>query len=524
MNKYILRTSLFWLLIFAAVIGIFAYRSHRRHQPASYSDSVQPIASGPAAQPPASQMGSGMAMPSQKMEAPLVPVQLTSEQMQSIGVRTGTVEYKQLSDDIRATGTVDIDERLVSYVQVRFPGYIHRVFANASYQYVKKGEPLFTIYSPDLVATQQEYLLARQNEKAMSASTVDGVAAGAASLSTAAERRLQQWDIPESEIAKLKETGKAISDLTINSPVSGYITERNALPNMYVEPATRLYTVADLSHVWVNAQVFQNDVGRLKPGDSAKITVDAYPNRTFSGRIENILPQVDMTTRTVQVRIAVSNPGVKLKPGMFVNVALKSALGRQLVVPASAVFQTGTRQLVFVDHGNGNLEPKDVILGPRVGDDFVVLKGVETHQHIVTSANFLLDSESQLQAAAGSYAPPPPGAGNATQQAPTVDVDFTTNPNPPRKGSNTFRVKLTGANGNPVTGADVTVTFFMPSMPAMGMAAMNATAKLTQKGDGLYEGQVNLGSGGTWQVTITAQQSGKIIATKQLHVNAEGGM
>jgi membrane fusion protein, copper/silver efflux system len=524
MNKYILRTSLFWLLIFAVVIGVVVSRSRQRQLPASHSDGIQPIASGPAVQPSTPQMTSGMAMPSQRMEAPLVPVQLTSEQMQSIGVRTGTVEYKQLSDDIRATGTVDIDERLVSYVQVRFPGYIRRVFANASYQYVKKGEPLFTIYSPDLVATQQEYLLARQNQKAMSASTVDGVAAGAAILSTAAEQRLQQWDIPESEIAKLKATGKAITDLMINSPVSGYITERNALPNMYAEPATRLYTVADLSRVWVNAQVFQNDVGRVKPGDHAAITVDAYPGRTFSGRIEDILPQVDMTTRTVQVRIAVSNPGVTLKPGMFVNVDLKSALGRQLVVPASAVFQTGTRQLVFVDHGNGSLEPKDVVLGPRVGDDFVVLKGVETRQQIVTSANFLLDSESQLQAAAGSYTPPPPGAGNSAPQTSTVSIDFTTDPNPPHKGANIFRVKLTGANGSPVTGADVTVTFFMPSMPAMGMAAMKAAAKLTQKGDGIYEGQGNLGSGGTWQVTITAQQSGKVIATKQLHINAEGGM
>jgi Cu(I)/Ag(I) efflux system membrane fusion protein/cobalt-zinc-cadmium efflux system membrane fusion protein len=525
MNKYILRTSLFWLLIFAAVIGVTAYRSHQRQQPASHSDDVQPIASGPSPQPATPQTGSGMAMPSQKMEAPLVPVQLSSEQMQSIGVRTGTVEYKQLSDDIRATGTVDIDERLVSYVQVRFPGYVRKVFANATYQYVRKGEPLFTIYSPDLVATQQEYLLARQNQTVMSASTVDGVAAGAASLSTAAEQRLQQWDISESEIAKLKETGKAISDLTINSPVSGYITERNALPNMYAEPATRLYTVADLSHVWVNAQVFQNDVGRLKPGGNGAITIDAYPGRTFSGHIEDILPQVDMTTRTVRVRLAVSNPGVKLKPGMFVNVNLKSSLGRQLVLPASAVFQTGTRQLVFVDHGNGSLEPRDVVLGPRVGDDLVVLKGLDAHQQIVTSANFLLDSESQLQAAAGSYAPPPPGGGNAApQQTPAVNIDFATDPNPPHRGSNTFRVKLTGANGSLVTGADVTVTFFMPSMPAMGMAAMNATAKLTQKNDGLYEAQGNLGSGGTWQVTITAQQNGQTIATKQLRVNAEGGM
>jgi RND family efflux transporter MFP subunit len=519
MNKYILRTSLFWLVIFAVVIGVVTYRSRQRQQPISHSDGVPPIASGPAPQ-----SESNAAMPSQKMEAPLVPVQLTSEQMQSIGVKIGTIEYKQLSDDIRATGTVDIDERLVFYVQVRFPGYIRKVFANASYQYVRKGDPLFTIYSPDLVATQQEYLLARQNQQAMSASTVDGVATGAASLSSAAEQRLQQWDIPESEIAKLKETGKAIPDLTINSPVSGYITERNAFPNMYADPATRLYTVADLSRVWVNAQVFQNDVGRLKPGDSASITVDAYPNWTFSGRIEDILPQVDMTTRTVRVRLTVSNPGVKLKPGMFVNVNLKSALGRQLVIPASAVFQTGTRQLVFVDHGNGSLEPKDVVLGPRIRDDIIVLKGLEAHQQIVTSANFLLDSESQLQAAAGSYTPPPPGAGNTAPQTSTVNINFTTDPNPPHRGSNSFRVKLTGANGSPVTGADVAVTFFMPSMPAMGMAAMSTTAKLTQKSDGVYEGQSNLGSGGTWQVTITVQQNGQTIATKQLHVNAEGGM
>jgi len=524
MNKYVLRTSLFWLLIFAVIIGVVVYRAQPRQQPVSHSDGAQPIASGPAVP-----SRSSAALPPQKMDAPLVPVQLSSDQMQSIGVKTGTVEYKQLSYDIRATGTVDIDERLLSYVQVRFPGYIRKVFANATYQYVTKGEPLFTIYSPDLVATQQEYLLARQNQMAMSASSVDGVATEAASLSTAAEQRLQQWDIPASEIVKLQETGKTISDLAIDSPVSGYITERNALPNMYADQSTRLYTVADLSRVWVNALVFQNDVGRLKPGDNAAITVDAYPARTFSGRIEDILPQVDMTTRTVKVRLAVSNPGVKLKPGMFVNVDLKSALGRQLVIPASAVFQTGIRQLVFIDHGNGSLEPRDVVLGTRVGDDFVALKGLEAHQQIVTSANFLLDSESQLQAAAGSYAPPTPGAGNATsqktgQQASAVNIDFTTDPKPPVKGSNTFRVKLTAANGSPVVGADVTVKCFMAAMPAMGMAAINTTSRLTQKSDGLYEGHLNVGSGGTWQVTIAAQQNGQTIATKQLRVNVEGGM
>ena len=533
MNKYVLRTSLVWMVVLAAIAGVWAYRSFWNNQPQTMnmpmSGDVQPVASGPTSDTtkPASSMP-GMSMPESK-DAALAPVQLTPERMQSIGVKTGIVEYKQLSDDIRATGTVDIDERLISYVQVRFPGYIRQVFANATYQYVRKGEPLFTVYSPDLVATQQEYLLARQNDKLLGKSSVDGVAAGAASLSAAAEQRLAQWEVPETEIAKLKDTGKPITDLTINSPVSGYITERNALPNMYVEPSTKLYTVADLSRVWVYAQVFQDDIGRVRPGDVAQITVDSYPGRTFSGRIEDILPQVDMATRTVRVRLVIANAGLKLKPGMFVNVDLKTSLGRQLVVPASAVFQSGTRKLVFLDNGNGSLEPKEIEVGPRVGDDFVVLRGLTAHQPIVTSANFLIDSESQLQAAAGSFVPPPPGSGGVASagsqsQSTQGNIEFTTDPNPPQKGNNTFRVKLTDNKGTAVVGADITVTLYMAAMPAMGMAAMNATAKLSDKGNGLYEGAGTLGSGGTWRVTITAQKNGQLIATKQLSVDATGGM
>src|SRR5215469_5114719 len=379
-NKYVLRTSLVWMAILAVLVTTWAYSFHTTEQPDGMTPmpgGTQPIAAGPASDmaKPESSMPA-MPTPDTKSDAALVPVELTPERMQSIGVKIGIVEYKQLRDDIRATGTVDIDERLLSYVQVRFPGYIRKVFANATYQYVRKGEPLFTVYSPDLVATQQEYLLAQQNQKILQSSTVDGVAAGAATLSTAAEQRLKQWEVPQSELAKLKETGKPVTDLTIYSPVSGYITERNALPNLYVEPSTRLYTVADLSRVWVNAQIFQDDIGRLKPGDAVGITVDSYPGRTFRGQIEEILPQVDMTTRTVRVRAAIGNPGFKLKPGMFVNVDVKSSLGRQLVVPASAVFQSGARQIIFLNHGDGSLEPKEIAVGPRVGDYFVVLKGV----------------------------------------------------------------------------------------------------------------------------------------------------
>lgn len=531
MNKYVFRTSLVWVAILAVLAGVWAYRSHRNQRPPTARatmDDMQ-IAAGPSpdAAKPASPMP-GMSMPESK-DAALVPIQLTPERMQSIGVKLGTVEYKQVSDDIRATGTVDIDERLLSYVQVRFPGYLRKVFANATYQYVRKGEPLFTVYSPDLVATQQEYLLAQQNQKLLQSSSVDGVASGAATLSMAAEQRLEQWDVPQSELAKLKETGKPVNELTFYSPVSGYITERNAIPNLYVEPSTRLYTVANLSRVWVNAQIFQDDIGRVKPGDAVAITVDAYPGRTFTGSIEEILPQVDTATRTVRVRLAIANPGLKLKPGMFVNADVKSNLGRQLVVPASAIFQSGTRQLVFLSHGNGSLEPKEVETGPRVGDDFVVLKGLTAHQSIVTSANFLIDSESQLQAAAGSFVPPAPGAGGvantvSTAQAAQASIDFTSDPNPPQKGNNIFRAKVTNSKGAGVPGASVSATFYMAAMPAMGMSAMNASATLLDKGNGLYEGTGSLGSGGTWQVTVTARKNGQTLATKQLRLNVTGGM
>jgi Cu(I)/Ag(I) efflux system membrane fusion protein/cobalt-zinc-cadmium efflux system membrane fusion protein len=462
-------------------------------------------------------------------EAPLAPIQLTPQRMQSIGVRFGTVALKNVNDEIRVTGNVEADETRISYVQTRFPGWIRKVYADATYRYVRKGEPLFTIYSPDLVTTEQEYLLARQNEQQVKSSTVDGVSTGAASLAESAEDRLKQWEVPQEEVFKLESTGKVITDLTFNAPASGYVTEKTILPNMYVQPDTKLYTVADLSTVWVNAQVFQPDIGKIQPGNIAAVTVDAYPGKTFSGRVDQILPQVDANTRTVKVRLVIANPQLKLKPGMYVNVALKVGLGKQLVVPASAVLQSGTKQIVFVNRGDGNLEPRQVTTGAQVGDEFIVTSGLKPHESIVTSANFLIDSESQLQAASGSYIPPPPGAGGASAartqpNVPQANAELTAEPSPPHKGSNVFRVNLTNAHSNPITGAQVTVTFYMPAMPAMGMAAMTARVPLTDKGNGVYEGKGDLGSGGTWQVTITASQNGRVIVNKHFTLNAEGGM
>ncbi len=459
------------------------------------------------------------------VETPLVPVQISPQRLQSIGVKTGEVERKFVEDEIRATGNIAVDETRLAYVQVRFSGYIQKVFADATYQYVRKGQPLLTVYSPDLVATEREYLVAKQNQQQVAQSTVPGVASSAASLLDAAAERLKQWGVPQTEITRLESTGQVQQELEVDSPVSGYITERNALPSVAVQPEMRLYTIADLSTVWVQAQVFQNDLGRIKVGDPATLSVNTFPGRSFSGRVDFIYPQVDMDTRTAKVRVIFSNPGLQLKPGMFVNVALKVPMGHQLVIPATGILQSGIRVIAFVERSDGYIEPREVQLGSRVGDNFVVLKGLKAGEQIVTSANFLIDSESQLQAALGTFVPPPPGAGAASAiNAPQGNVELSSDPTPPHKGSNVFRVKLTDASGTGISGGEVTVTFFMPAMPAMGMAAMRTPVALSDKGNGLYEGSGELGSGGTWQVTILAKKNGQTIASKQLSVNATGGM
>jgi RND family efflux transporter MFP subunit len=458
-------------------------------------------------------------------EVTLAPVQLSPERLQSIGVRMGRVESKVVEDEIRVTGNVAADETKLAYVQLRYSGYIQKVYADATYQYLRKGQPLFTIYSPDLAATEREYLVAKENQRRVAGSTVSGVAESAASLLDAASERLKQWGVPQREIARLESSGQVQQELEVDSPVEGYITERNALPNLTVQPETRLYTVADLSTVWVFGEVFQNDLGRMRVGERATLTVDTYPGRVFEGRVNFVYPQVDVTTRTARVRLVFANPDLKLSPGMFVNIGLKVPLGKHLVIPASGVLQSGTRQIVFVSRGDGYLEPREVQLGARVGDHFIVLKGLKEDEQIVTSANFLIDSESQLQAALGSFVPPPPGAGSAgAMNAPQANVELTTEPTPPRKGSNNIRVKLSESSGSAISGAEVSVTFYMPAMPAMGMAAMRTSVSLSDKGNGLYEGAAQLESGGTWQVTIVAKKNGQTVASKQLSVNATGGM
>ncbi len=495
---------------------------HGRSAPArDLSDPV--VAEGPAA--PA-QPAAPASSPRSDADPTLAPVQISPQRLQQIGVTTAVAQLKNVNDQLQVPGNVDVDEERLAYVQTRFPGWIQNVFANATWQYVRKGQRLFTIYSPDLVSTEQEYLLAKQNQKAFAPGMADDAAQESGWLVQAAEERLRQFDVSPAEIAALVRSGKLQRDIAVMSPATGYITERNALPNAYVQPDTKLYTIADLSTVWVYANVFQTDVGRLRPGDPGQVTVDAYPGRTFYGRIDQILPDVDPVTRTVRVRLVFRNPGLVLKPGMYVSVNIHIPLGRQLVIPASSVLQGGEREIAFIDRGGGNLEPRVIRTGPRIDDSVIVLSGLRAGDRIVSSANFLVDSEAQLQSAIRSFSPLPqsPASGSAAPAAPSMRIAFSTEPSSPRKGANTVRVQLTGADGKPVTGVRVTVTFLMPAMPAMGMGAMRAISTLTDQGHGVYSGPVHLGSGGAWQVAIAVERNGQTLAAKQLSIVAAGGM
>jgi multidrug efflux pump subunit AcrA (membrane-fusion protein) len=451
------------------------------------------------------------------------PIQISPEKRQLIGLQFATVEEKELRDRIETTALVEPDEQQEGYVQTRFAGWIRNVFVNQTYQYVRRGQSLFTIYSPDLVSAEQEYLLAFDTTSDLRHSDVEGVASGAESLVKAALERLKLFGVSPREIVRLKRERTARDAVEIDSPMSGYVVEWSALPNKYVQPDARLYTITNLSTVWIYAAVYQNQIGEVTVGDPVSVTVDAYPGRTFVGRVDFIWQAIDPATRTARVRCALVNPEGLLKLGMYVKIALEPRLGRALVIPDSGVFRTGTHNIVFVDRGDGYLRPVEVELGAHAGQEFAVLKGLRAGERIVSSANFLIDSESQLQAALGTYAPLPPAA-SAAANTPSASIEIATKPSPPHKGSNDVLITVRDSSGRPVTDASVSVVFFMPAMPAMGMAAMRVEAHAKPAENGIYSAAVNLQSGGTWNVTVSATRAGQPIANRQLTISATGGM
>jgi membrane fusion protein, copper/silver efflux system len=330
-------------------------------------------------------------------------IQITAEKQQLIGVEYGTAEYRTSTDTIRAAAKVAMDETRMAKVHSKIEGWIDKVYADFAGKYVEKGQPLLTIYSPEALATQQEYLLALKAKAILADDPMQHHLAGSHdTMLAAARKRLELWDISDQQIDQLEKTKETIKNLTLYAPLSGFVTERNAYPRQRVTAETVLYTIADLSTIWVIADVFEYEAARVHEGQSASMTLPFLPGRTFHGRVSYILPQLDANTRTLKVRIQFDNPGNLLKPEMYGDVEFRTGGERHLTVPQSAVLNSGLRQVIFVDRGNGYLEPRSVKTGRSFEDRIEIVSGLQAGERIVTSGNFLIDSESQLSAAAGS--------------------------------------------------------------------------------------------------------------------------
>jgi Cu(I)/Ag(I) efflux system membrane fusion protein len=328
-------------------------------------------------------------------------VKISEAKVQKLGVRSVPVERRSLDAVVRAAGRVEVDERRLATVTSKFEGYVERLFVNATGQHVARGAPLFEAYSPELLATQREYAIAAQG-LAQVRGADETTVAGMKRLADSALERLRNWDVTDEQIAQLAAGGQPQRALTFRAPASGYVIERKATQGMRFMPGEVLYQLADLSTVWVIAEVAEQDIGRVRTGLAARARLDAYPGQDFAGRITYIYPLLSADTRTAQVRVELPNPQGRLKPAMYAQVEIAVAGSPQLVVPTSAVIDNGTRRVVLVDQGEGRFEPRDVKLGAR-GDEYTaVIEGVREGERVVTSATFLLDSEANLKASLGA--------------------------------------------------------------------------------------------------------------------------
>ena len=326
-------------------------------------------------------------------------VRLTPERRSLLGVQSEEVRQMRIQKSLRTVGRITADERRLAHFHTKFEGYVEHLYVDYTGKYVQKGDPLLAIYSPDLVATQQEYLLALRAQKQLGSSSIPSVAQGGANLLEAARQRLLQWDIRPEDIAEVERTGTVKRTFDLYSDVSGFVVQLNVAHGARVMPADTLFTLADLSHLWVIADVYDSDLAVVRMGMQAEVALSSLPGKLWRGTVTNIAPTLEEKTRTVKVRVEVDNQGGLLKPDMFADVWLRADLGMGLVVPESAVVDTGERKLVFLDRPDGGLEPREIETGVRMPEGYQVVRGLSPGDRVVTAANFLLDSESSLKAA-----------------------------------------------------------------------------------------------------------------------------
>ena len=483
---------------------------HVHEESAPAKGSEQPMAAMPGgSQPPTT---SGNQSPNAIFIAP--------QKQQLIGMRTVAVSVQPLSKEIRAVGKVAVDETRVTHIHTKVSGYIEEVFANYIGKPVRRGEPLFTIYSPDLVSTQQEYLLAWKSRNILTKSAFPDIARGSDNLLAATRERLRLFDISEEEIKRLETEGTAKRALAVYSPVSGIVTARAAYHHgTFVNPEMELFTIVDLSKVWILGEIYEFELPFVRVGQVAEVTFPyATTQKALNGRVDFITPFVDPKTRTAQVRIEFSNPDLVLKPDSFTNVILRANLGQMLVVPTDAVLNTGVEQYVFLDLGAGYVEPRRVEVSATSGDSIAIARGLKAGDRVVTAANFILDAESRLKGAfanMGNATPVNIGASPAAGQALSISI---IEPKQAKVGPNPVRLSIKDPSGRTVDGAEAEITLFMPQMGSM--APMTAKGNLKSVGAGEYAGSVQVPMAWTWQTTITVRKGSQVLGSMQTNLTA----
>lgn len=462
-------------------------------------------------------------------------IRLSPAQRQMIGVTFGTVERSALKKTIRTVGRIDFDERRLTDVTFKISGWVQDLFVDYTGKTVRKGEPLLTLYSPDLVTSQEEYLLALQTQDQLAHSSLPEARNGSQGLVEAARRRLLLWDLTPHQIKALEERGTPQTYLTLSAPASGIVVEKTVVKGMRVESGMKLYRIADLSNVWLYADIYEYEVPLVRVGQKVSISLASYPGEMFSGRIIYIYPYLDTQTRTNRIRLEFANPDGKLKPGMYANSEVEINLGTTLTVPESAVLQSGLRQLVFIDQGQGVFVPREVKLGTKADSRFTVLDGLTAGERVVTSGNFLLDSESKLQSVTSMMgmmgaigmgdwkmeSARPMEMGTQTAQAKPMEkkvgtfvVAVSTAPDTAKLGENTLHIQVKDGAGKPITDAAVSLEYTM-DMP--GMLIDKAAAKHVR--DGVYEAPVRFTMAGPWGVTVSIQCPGQAEARERFTVS-----
>jgi RND family efflux transporter MFP subunit len=446
-------------------------------------------------------------------------IRITPERQQQIGVKFAEATVGPASIEIRAVGRVAYDETQIAHVHTKVSGWIDDVFVDFVGASVKKGQPLFTIYSPDLVSSQEEYLVALRARDELGGSSFERVSEGSRALLASARRRLELWDLTDEQIAALEKEGKVSRTVTVASRVSGVVTERAAYHHgRTVTPDMDLYTIVDLSRVWVQAAVYESEAPFVSVGQLAEVTLPFAEQKALQGRVAFVSPFVDPATRTVQVRTEFANPDLALRPDSFVNVVLRRDLGRRLLVPNDAVLETGISQYVFVDKKDGYLEPRSVRVGPDSASGRVILGGLKEGERVVTAASFIIDSESRLKGAIDGMGRPVAGEGPPLPAQPAVSIEITTDPSPAKVGRNHVRAVVKDASGLPIADADVEIRFFMPQMT--GMAQVDVRAPLRPQGSGVYGADVELPIAWSFETTVTVRKGGRVLGTTEMTVTS----